>query len=140
MALNVKVGLIGPFDMLKFKNMAKTREKAIQAAPANEIVADYAINRNAKALHPDYLPLVVEQSVDHESAYAKTIVFQKADGGALPYFRAGQYISLKLDLEGSKVSRPYSSAPARRKHWRAALPLRSARTPAALPLTVSCPL
>ena len=108
MALNVKVGLIGPFDMLKFKNMAKTREKAIQAAPANEIVADYAINRNAKALHPDYLPLVVEQIVDHESAYAKTIVFQKADGGALPYFRAGQYISLKLDLEGSKVSRPYS--------------------------------
>lgn len=108
MALNVKVGLIGPFDMLKFKNMAKTREKAIQAAPANEIVADYAINRNAKALHPDYLPLVVEQIVDHESAYAKTFVFKKADGGALPYFRAGQYISLKLDLEGSKVSRPYS--------------------------------
>lgn len=108
MALNVKVGLIGPFDMLRFKNMAKTREKAIQAAPANEIVADYAINRNAKALHPDYLPLVVEQIVDHESAYAKTIVFKKVDGGALPYFRAGQYISLKLDLEGSKVSRPYS--------------------------------
>ena len=108
MALNVKVGLIGPFDMLKFKNMAKTREKAIQAAPANEIVADYAINRNAKALHPDYLPLVVEQIVDHESACAKTFVFQKADGGALPYFRAGQYISLKLDLEGSKLSRPYS--------------------------------
>lgn len=108
MALNVKVGLIGPFDMLKFKNMAKTREKAIQAAPANEIVADYAINRNAKALHPEYLPLVVEQIVNHESAYAKTFVFQKADGGPLPYFRAGQYISLKLDLEGSKVSRPYS--------------------------------
>lgn len=127
MALNVKVGLIGPFDMLKFKNMAKTREKAIQAAPANEIVADYAINRNAKALHPDYLPLVVEQSVDHESAYAKTIVFQKADGGALPYFRAGQYISLKLDLEGSKVSRPYSisSGPKEALEGRIAITIRA---------------
>ena len=34
MALNVKVGLIGKFDMLKFKNMSKVREQAIQAAPA----------------------------------------------------------------------------------------------------------
>lgn len=108
MAFNVKVGLIGPFDMLKFKNMAKTREKVIQNAPANEIVADYAINRNAKALHPDYLSLVVDSIVDHGAAGAKTFVFKKADGGALPYFRAGQYLSLKLDLDGSKVSRPYS--------------------------------
>ena len=108
MALNVKVGLIGPFDMLKFKNMAKTREKVIQNAPANEIVADYAINRNAKALHPDYLSLVVDSIVDHGAAGAKTFIFKKADGGALPYFRAGQYLSLKLDLDGSKVSRPYS--------------------------------
>ena len=108
MALNVKVGLFGPFDMLKFKNMAKIREKTIQAAPANEIVAEYAINRNAKALHPDFLPLVVEEIIDHGNACAKTFVFKKADGGALPYFRAGQYLSLKLDLDGSKVSRPYS--------------------------------
>jgi len=53
MAVNVKVGLIGALDMLKFKNMAKVREKAIQAAPALEVTADYAINNNAKALHPD---------------------------------------------------------------------------------------
>lgn len=108
MALNVKVGLIGPFDMLKFKNMAKTREKAIEAASANEIVADYAINRNAKALHPDYLSLVVAEILDHGKAGAKTFVFKNANGGSLPYFRAGQYLSLKLALDGSRVSRPYS--------------------------------
>ena len=115
MSLNVKVGLFGPFDMLKFKNMAKTREKAIQSAPANEIVADYAINRNAKALHPDSLSLVVEKIVDHGKAGAKTFVFKKADGGALPYFRAGQYLSLKLELDGSRVSRPYSISSAPRE-------------------------
>ena len=53
MALNVKVGLIGKFDMLKFKNMAKTREKAIQAAPAKEVKGSFPINENAKKLHPD---------------------------------------------------------------------------------------
>ena len=53
--LNVKVGLIGKLDMLKFKNMSKTREKAIQAAPANEISGVFPVNENARALHPDFL-------------------------------------------------------------------------------------
>ena len=37
--LNVKVGLIGKLDMLKFKNMSKVREKVIQAAPAKEVLS-----------------------------------------------------------------------------------------------------
>ena len=48
MALNVKVGLIGVLDMLKFKNMAKVREQAIQAAPAKEINGFQAINQIRK--------------------------------------------------------------------------------------------
>ena len=59
--LNVKVGLIGKFDMLKFKNMSKTREKAIQAAPAGEISGVFPVNENAKALHPDFLELTIDQ-------------------------------------------------------------------------------
>ena len=127
MAINVKVGLIGPLDMLKFKNMAKTREKAIESAPASEIVADYAINRNAKALHPDCLSLVVDEIVDHGGALAKTFVFKKKDGGALPYFRAGQYLSLKLNLDGSAVTRPYSisSAPRQALEGKIAVTIRS---------------
>ena len=108
MALNVKVGLIGVLDMLKFKNMAKAREKAIQAAPANEIKGDFAINRNAKLLHPDHQKLVVSEIIDHGAAAAKTFVFKSADGGPLAYFRAGQYLSLKLQIGESFVTRPYS--------------------------------
>lgn len=127
MALNVKVGLIGPLDMLKFKNMAKTREKVIEAAPAEEIVADYAINRNAKALHPDHMELVVDEIIDHGSAGAKTFVFKKKDGGALPYFRAGQYLSLKLAIDGSTLTRPYSisSSPRQALEGRIAVTIRS---------------
>jgi len=113
MPLKVKVGLIGALDMLKFKNMSKVREAAIQAAPAREITADYAVNNNAKALHPDYQRLVLSEIVEHPAAGAKTFVFENADGGPLAYFRAGQYLSLKLKLDGSALSRPYSisSAP-----------------------------
>lgn len=106
--LKVKVGLIGKFDMLKFKNMAKVREKAIQKAPAKEVCGDFAINTNAKKLHPDFLKLTVAEIIDHPDAAAKTFVFKAADGGALPYFRAGQYLSFKFEFDGSFVTRSYS--------------------------------
>ena len=106
--LKVKVGLIGKFDMLKFKNMKKVREKAIQAAPANEISGVFPINENAKALHPDFLELVIDRIIDRGEAQAKTFVLKRPDGAPLPYFRAGQYISLKLPLDGSFVTRSYS--------------------------------
>ena len=113
MSVKVKIGLIGALDMLKFKNMAKVREKAIQAAPAKEITADYAINNKARALHPDYQELVIDKVIDHEGAGAKTYLMRSKDGGPLAYFRAGQYLSLKLKIGESAVSRPYSisSAP-----------------------------
>ena len=108
MAVNVKIGLIGALDMLKFKNMAKVREKAIQAAPALEITADYAINNNAKALHPDYQELIIDKVIEHKGAGSKTFLMRSKDGGPVAYFRAGQYLSLKLAIDGSAVSRPYS--------------------------------
>ncbi len=108
MAVNVKIGLIGALDMLKFKNMAKVREKAIQAAPALEITADYAINNNAKALHPDYQELIIDKVIDHAGAGAKTFLMRSKDGGPVAFFRAGQYLSLKLKIGDSSVSRPYS--------------------------------
>ena len=106
--LKVKVGLIGKLDMLKFKNMKKVRESAIQAAPADEISGVFPVNENVKALHPDVMKLVIDEIIDRGAAEAKTYVLKSADGGPLPYFRAGQYLSLKLPLEGSFVSRSYS--------------------------------
>ena len=104
--LNVKVGLIGKLDMLKFKNMGKTREKAIQAAPADEISGVFPVNENARALHPDFLELRIDSVVARNSA--KTFVLKRPDGKPLPYFRAGQYISLKLPMDESLVTRSYS--------------------------------
>lgn len=127
MALNIKVGLIGKFDMLKFKNMKKVREQAIQAAPAKEINGDFAININAKKLHPDYVELVIDQIIDHGTAAAKTYVFKCANGQPFPYFRAGQYLSLKLPIGDSFVTRSYSlcSSPKDALEGKAAITIRS---------------
>ncbi len=108
MAVNVKVGLIGVLDMLKFKNMAKNREQVIQAAPANDIVCEFQINKNAKSLHPDKQVLCVKEIIEHPAAGAKTFVLGSKDGSPVAFFRAGQYLSLKLPIGGSFVTRPYS--------------------------------
>ena len=108
MAVNVKIGLIGALDMLKFKNMSKVREETIQAAPAREITANFKINNKAKELHPDYVRLIVSDIYDHGEAKARTIRFKSKDSGALPYFRAGEYLSLKMKIGESCISRAYS--------------------------------
>ena len=108
MALNIKVGPIGLLDMLKFANLDKDRDKVINAAPAKEITANFPINNFAKSQHPDYQKFVIDEIIDHTSAGAKTFVLKRADGKTASYFRAGQYISLKLPIGDSVVSRPYS--------------------------------
>lgn len=115
MAVNVKVGMIGALDMLKFKNMAKVREQAIQAAPAKEITGDFSINRLAKEFHPDFQNLIVKDIIDIPGAGAKTYVLGREDGAPVPYFRAGMYLSLKLSIDGSEISRPYSISSAPKK-------------------------
>ena len=108
MAYKVFPELYEKLDPARFAKMIPYREAAIQAAPANEVTADYPINEHAKALHPDVITLVVADIIDHPGAASKTFVFKAEDGGPLPYFRAGQYISLKMEIGGSFLSRPYS--------------------------------
>ena len=125
--LKVKIGLIGKLDMLKFKNMKKVREQVIQAAPAREVKGDFPINNNAKALHPDYVTLVVDEIIDRGAANAKTYILRSKDGKALPYFRAGMYLNLKLELDGSFVTRSYSlcSSPKKALEGKYAITVRS---------------
>ena len=106
--LNIKIGPDPRLDMMKFATMAKVREETIQAAPAKEVSGVFPINENAKALHPDWIKLVIDRIIDRGGAQAKTFILRSTDGGPLPYFRAGQYISLKLPLDGSFVTRSYS--------------------------------
>lgn len=126
MALNVKVGLIGPFDMLKFKNMSKVREEAIQKAPAKEISGEFVINAKAKELHPDVQELEITEIIDHTTAGAKTFVF-KAVKGKVAYFRAGQYLSIKEQIGEAFVTRPYSisSSPKDAKNGKVAITVKT---------------
>lgn len=108
MALKVKVGPIGMVDMLKFKNMAKEREKVIEKAPETEITGEFPMNKKAEHLHPALLTLTIDGIIEHRAASAKTYVLLSSDGAPLPFFRAGEYLSVKMNIGGSTLSRAYS--------------------------------
>ncbi len=104
---NYKVGLFGKLDMLKFKNMPKMRERAIQSFPATPLPKTLTTNEKAKERHPASQQVVISE-IRSNGADAKTIVFKTKDGKALAPFRAGQYISVSVPIGGTMTTRSYS--------------------------------
>ncbi len=95
-------------DMLKFKNMPLRRDKAIDQAEDKDIVTNFPINNNARLLHPALQKMVVYRIIERPEAGARTIMLRTEDGSPAAWFRAGQYVSLKLRIGDSHVTRPYS--------------------------------
>ena len=107
MALNVEVGMIGKLDMLNFGNQQEERRKGIEAGSTAPLPKDLKSNAKAKFMHPEKLSVKIAEIVP-QAAGAKTFVFETPDGSPLPPFRAGQYISIALEIGGTKTTRPYS--------------------------------
>lgn len=104
----IKVGLVGSLDMLSFKNMKSQREQIIERNKPKEIVGEFSINKNAKQMHPDIQELVVKEVIDHFGGVAKTYILEGVNENKVAYFRAGQALSLKLQIGNSFVTRSYS--------------------------------
>ena len=98
--------------------VTKKRLEAFSKASGTPVVND-PIGDAAREWHPGTLELVVT-GIRDASPTAKTIRLERADGEKLPFFYAGQYISLAFSVDGKTVCRPYSlsSAPfeARSEH------------------------
>ena len=105
--LNVKVGMIGLLDMKRFSEMPVVREKAIAAAPATPLPKTYASNAKAAIMHPER-QLVVVDEIRQNGPDAKTIVLKAKDGNMLAPFRAGQFVSVAVEIGRTKTTRSYS--------------------------------
>ena len=110
---NIRIGLFGKLDMLKFKNITKVREKHIQATPAAPLPKVLMTNEKAKQHHPEKQEVVIAD-IRQNGADAKTIVLKTPDGSRLAFFRAGQYVSVLVPIGGTVTTRSYSlcSSPA----------------------------
>ncbi|NIL56343.1 FAD-binding oxidoreductase [Salinispora arenicola] len=77
-----------------------------------------AVDDEVAVCHPKQLDLVVDEVIT-ETATTKTFRLRRATGELLPPFQAGQYISLRLQIEGVRTSRAFSvsSSPTERRHY-----------------------
>jgi glycine betaine catabolism B len=73
-------------------------------------VAKDQLRKTVEAIHPPRMELEVVEVIQ-ETATTRTFRMKRTDGD-LPPFRAGQYVSLGVELQGVRTSRPYSIASA----------------------------
>ena len=95
---------VGPF-----LGQVKLREKMIAEASDELPTSIYNANVLAKQLHPNVQYAVVTTITDHGDAksFLLTPDAEKGTKG-LAYFRAGQYVSIALDIGEAKLNKPYT--------------------------------
>ncbi len=102
---NFHVKPIGLLDMLHFKQMVPRRRAILKSGSLDPITAVYGVNRLAQSLHPRQQKAVVSEIIPRKDANTYVL---KAD--KLAYFRAGQYVSVKLRIGDAATARPYTLA------------------------------
>jgi ferredoxin-NADP reductase len=101
------------FDLLAFRGLVGQRQKRIGKGAVLPMPV-HPVNVLAQQIHPDKLHLLVT-GVRDETKTSRT--FRLAPDSAagtqsLPFFRAGQHLSLKVAVDGVRLTRPYSIASA----------------------------
>ena len=95
---------VGPF-----LGQVKLREQKIAEASAELPTSIYNANILAKKLHPNVQYAVVAAIADHGDAKSYTLAPDSEKGvDGLAYFRAGQYVSIALDIGEAKLNKPYT--------------------------------
>ena len=103
---------IKSLNFADFLKAGEKRENIIAKAPAKPVppTSSYRANRIASALHPERQSLIVSK-IDEIADGVKSIHLVgnvKKGTEKVAYFSAGQYLVLFLDINGAKITRPYS--------------------------------
>jgi glycine betaine catabolism B len=94
-------------DLLAFKNLISKRRKLIHKASSEPIEEDQ-IKLLSNSLHPLKQSLVISEIEDETKSTRTYRLISDKEGDSLAYFRAGQYLSLKVKINDVIVTRPYS--------------------------------
>ena len=92
-----------------FLSEVKTRNQAIEAAPTDLPKSVFNANVLAGKLHPAVQHCLIAKVVDHGDAKSFTLVPDEAKGTTeMAYFRASQYVSVSLNIDGKSIWKPYT--------------------------------
>ena len=99
-------------DLFAFLGLKKYRKKKFSTASDEMPESDPYVNRLAQKLHPNRQFLKIEKIIE-ETPTTKTFrLIPNLEKGTkeLAYFQAGQYLSIKANINGHEITRPYSIA------------------------------
>ena len=114
MAKKAKVTVQSYFKDLKgWFSLMKKRQEWIDAGSTDFDMSDHAADL-AMQMHPELVKAVITDIKD-ETPSTKTFTFKPLDGYNLPFFNAGQHISVKFCIDGKWVTRPFSVSSAPRE-------------------------
>ncbi len=94
------------FDFLKAKNIPKKSYNNFLNNKNDVIKTDFNVNKFADEIHPITQRVLIKKIIDHKNGI-KSFLLKGVDR-KLAFFRSGQYISVILDIDNVKISRPYS--------------------------------
>ena len=112
MAKKAKVTVKSYFkDLMGWFGLMKARQAWIDAADPNIDTTDRAAEIG-REIHAAKVKANIAEVKD-ETPSSKTFTLKVQDGYSMPYFNAGQHISVKFKIDGNWVTRPFSvsSAP-----------------------------
>lgn len=99
---------------IRFIKMVADRAKKVKNTPADELpdILSYKANALAAALHPKAQFVKVQRVIEFSKDIKSYILVPDEENGTreLAYFSAGSYISVSLEFNGMKLTRPYSLA------------------------------
>lgn len=107
---DIKLDGLGKRDMLAFRDTVKDREKVIRKSSARPVFNNYEANNIAEKLHPLKQFVKVDKIIKENDDVKTFVLVPDVDAGtkSLAYFKAGQYISVCVEIDGGIYRRPYT--------------------------------
>lgn len=106
---NYKRDIFKGLTPFPFLGEVKTRIKNIEGAEDTIPQSIFNPNIIAKKLHPSVQHCIIAKVEDHGDAKSFTLVPNVAKGTTeMAYFRASQYVSVSLNVDGREISKPYT--------------------------------
>lgn len=103
----IKISSLGILDEQKFKKLASERQDWLNTGEDMLPNNVYAINKLAQDIVPEQLVVTVSKIFQENNSY-KTLLLTSKNGEALPIFKAGQKISVTLNIKNKFYTKPYT--------------------------------
>lgn len=105
--VKVKISSLSKLDLLKYKNLALDREDWLLDGANDLIEKNKPLEKLKKGLAVKEEEVYIKNII-RETAICKSLVLKANDEKKLPYFRAGQYITVTKMIDGKFITRPYA--------------------------------